>query len=189
MPLSPSVDEQQRWLALARDSIAERWQGPRPAPELTLGNQVVDAFVSLHIDSRLRGCIGATDAERPLKELIPRLARRCAFNDPRFPALEVDELPRCQLEITLLGPKRPLPAQSRAALLAALEPGQGLLLCQGERQALFLPQVWQSLEDKGRFLDALLHKGGWSTWPDGMAAYTFDALVVQDGLGGPESHP
>ncbi|MBY5921785.1 AmmeMemoRadiSam system protein A [Ferrimonas balearica] len=181
MPLSPSAEEQRRWLALARASIASVWH-PEPLPELMLGDQIVDLFVTLHTDGELRGCIGATNNDRPLAESIAYLARQCAFADPRFPPLTEAELARSHISISALGPKRPLPASDRAALEADLCPGEGLILKQGGRQAIFLPQVWEGVRSKTAFVDALMRKGGWHHWSPGMQAQTFDCLVVQEGL-------
>ncbi|MBY6186392.1 AmmeMemoRadiSam system protein A [Marinobacter hydrocarbonoclasticus] len=181
MPLSPSVEEEKRWLALARASIGSHWQKTE-LPHLELGQQVADVFVSLHIDGQLRGCIGATDNDQSLQESIGHLARRCAFADPRFPPLTETELAWTQISISVLGPKRRLPVHDQQELIAAISPGDGLLLKQGGRQALFLPQVWEGVHGPGEFVAALLHKGGWSTWPEEMRAWKFDCLVLQEGL-------
>ncbi len=181
MPLSPSAEEERRWLALARASIASAWHA-EPLPSLALGEEVADLFVTLHLDDALRGCIGATNNTRPLAHSIAHLARQCAFADPRFPPLSEAELARSQISISVLGPKRPLPARHRDELEAALSPGDGLILKQGGRQALFLPQVWERIASKSDFIDALLRKGGWHHWPADMQAQVFDCLVVQEGL-------
>ncbi|MBY6094029.1 AmmeMemoRadiSam system protein A [Ferrimonas balearica] len=181
MPLSPSAEEQRRWLTLARASIASDWH-PEPLPQLELGDQVADLFVTLHIDGELRGCIGATNNDRPLAQSIAYLARQCAFADPRFPPLTEAELARCHISISVLGPKRPLPASDRATLETELCPGEGLLLRQDGRQAIFLPQVWEGVGSTREFVDALMRKGGWQHWSPRMQAQSFDCLVVQEGL-------
>src|SRR3546814_2273711 len=90
-------------------------------------------FVSLYGgDGDLRGCIGSLAAERPLAEEAARIAADAAFRDPRFAPLSAAELAGFRLEISVLTPLLPLPAGSRAELLAALVPGHdGLLLRAG----------------------------------------------------------
>lgn len=118
------------------------------------------SFVSLHLlDGSLRGCIGSVAAARPLVEDITRNAYLAAFEDPRFPPLSAEAYPRLTIEISVLSPPEPLPFADEAALCAALVPGRdGLLLEQGRRRGLFLPQVWESLPDPVEFVGHLKDK-------------------------------
>ena len=45
-------------------------------------------FVTLTVESGLRGCIGFITGVEPLKEAVVTLAREAAFHDPRFPPLQ-----------------------------------------------------------------------------------------------------
>jgi AmmeMemoRadiSam system protein A len=95
----------------------------------------IAAFVSLHRDAELRGCIGSTSPEGPLAALVTRMARAAATRDPRFPPLAPDELPGLHVEISLLSPLRP-------ATVDDLEPAtHGVSLRLGDRRAVLLPQV------------------------------------------------
>ncbi|SHH77484.1 AmmeMemoRadiSam system protein A [Ferrimonas marina] len=182
MQPSPSTEEQSRWLTTARQAIAAHWQPTGPLLKLDWASHCLDAFVSLHLGSELRGCMGRLDNPQPWQVSLPALAQACAFEDPRFPPLTEAELARGWLEISVLLAKQPCPAHSREALLQALEPQRGLILQQGQRRTLFLPQVWHKLTEQEAFVDALLGKGGWSTagWPAGMKAWQFDCLVVSE---------
>lgn len=51
------------------------------------------AFVSLHKQGRLRGCIGHMAEDIPLCEVVAEMARAAAFEDPRFMPVTSDELP------------------------------------------------------------------------------------------------
>ena len=118
-------------------------------------------FVTLTKDGELRGCIGSLSAARPLGQDVASNARAAAFEDPRFPKLTRDEWPRCKLEVSLLSAAKPIRFADEADLYAQIVAGEdGLILeCEG-KQATYLPQVWETLPDKRRFLLELLKKAG-----------------------------
>ncbi len=117
------------------------------------------SFVTLTKDGVLRGCIGSLSAIRPLGQDVASNARAAAFEDPRFAKLTREEWPRCALEVSLLSAPKTIRFADEADLLAQLRSGEdGLILeCDG-RRATFLPQVWEGLPDKRRFLAELLKK-------------------------------
>ena len=119
------------------------------------------AFVTLHKEGRLRGCIGSYLARRPLVEDVAQNAFAAAFRDPRFPPVSLEESGTLDLHISLLSAPESLPVGSREALLQALRPGiDGLLLEDPPHRATFLPQVWRSLPVPEEFLEELLLKSG-----------------------------
>jgi MEMO1 family protein len=117
------------------------------------------SFVTLTKDGELRGCIGSLQANRPLGQDVAANARAAAFEDPRFPKLAREEWPRCALEVSLLSAPKSIRFADEPDLLAQIRAGEdGLILeCDGKR-ATFLPQVWEGLPDKRRFLAELLRK-------------------------------
>ena len=160
--LAPSETEQRRWLFWARHCIAQHWQPRQHLPALAWANSITDAFISLHKGKMLRGCMGVTGNRRhPWCKLLPHLAHQCAFADPRFKPLQQVELNDCQIDIQWLLTPHKISCANRAQLMAQLNPNQGLILRTQQRQALFLPNVWQQLPQADAFVDALLHKGGW----------------------------
>lgn len=93
------------------------------------------AFVSLHIEEELRGCIGSIYAEEPLFRIVGQMAIQAATEDPRFPPLTNSELPRTDIEVSVLSELKPIAA-------ADVEVGvHGLFLSRGSRRGLLLPQV------------------------------------------------
>ena len=95
----------------------------------------------------------------PLIEDIAHNAFQAAFKDPRFPPLTAEIHAGLKIEISVLSPIEPLPFADEAALLGALTPGQdGLVLVEGERRGLFLPQVWEGLPEPADFLAQLKQK-------------------------------
>jgi uncharacterized protein len=118
-------------------------------------------FVTLRLAGELRGCIGTIEPCRPLGEDVARNARGAAYRDPRFPAVTPMELPRLQVEVSLLSEREPLPVCDERDALAKLRPGiDGLVLEYGELSSTFLPQVWESLPAPEEFLGELKRKAG-----------------------------
>ena len=132
-------------------------EGERPA----WLNQSGATFVTLTMGGKLRGCIGSLEIGRPLGEDVAANARAAAFEDPRFPKLTREEWPQCELEVSLLSAPKPIRFADEADLLAQLKPGEdGVILEHEGKRATYLPQVWEGLPDKRRFLRELLKKAG-----------------------------
>jgi hypothetical protein len=119
------------------------------------------SFVTLLLDGKLRGCIGSLAAVRRLGEDVAVNAQAAALRDPRFAPLSAAEWPRCQVEVSVLSPAKPLRFADEAEMLAQLRPGEdGVILEYEGRRATFLPQVWENLPDKRGFLEELMRKAG-----------------------------
>ena len=119
------------------------------------------AFVTLNRHGALRGCIGSLEPHRPLLEDVAMNAWAAAFQDPRFPQLNDLEFNEVDLHISILGPPQPLEFSDEQDLIAQLRPGiDGLIIRQGDRQATFLPAVWESLPEARDFLQQLKLKAG-----------------------------
>ncbi len=175
-------------LDLARRSIAAGLRG-EPEPRLasdraeTFGRQRA-LFVTLRKGEDLRGCIGTLSPDGDLPRMVPRFARRAAFEDPRFPPLTADELPECSIEISVLTPPEPVTDP------AEIEVGRdGLIIEAGERRGLLLPQVateWGF--DREAFLCEVARKAGMprDAWRHpGAKLWRFEAEV----FGESESKP
>jgi MEMO1 family protein len=118
-------------------------------------------FVTLTEHGDLRGCIGSIFPEESLYRAVIRRARSAAVEDPRFPPVRGDELKRIEVEVSVLTVPQKLAFGSPADLLAKLRPGvDGVVLRVGNRQATYLPQVWEKLPDKRAFLGELAEKAG-----------------------------
>jgi hypothetical protein len=149
-------------LRLARAAIEAALGGP-PLPPAT-PEAWLDApgacFVTLKQRGQLRGCIGNIVPQGSLRDAVIRNAQSSALRDPRFRPLTRAELDHTRIEISLLSAMESIPADSEAALLAALRPGiDGLLLTARGHSAVFIPSVWDQLPDKREFLDHLRAKG------------------------------
>lgn len=144
-----------------------------PKLKLKLG-----AFVTLHIDEHLRGCIGYIIAQKSLFETIVEAAKHAAFGDPRFPELKREEVDQVEIEISVLSQFEPIQSYDE------IEVGiHGLLLEEGGR-AVLLPQVaTEQNYDRAQFLTALCHKAGLygNYWKERMLNIkVFTALVFSE---------
>ncbi len=134
------------------------------------------AFVTLHVDGQLNGCIGNIDSTDAIGSCVAKLAIQAAFEDPRLPKLRQEDLNGLDLEVSLLSPRVTVPAGAREELIGHLTPRtHGLILSSGSRRAVFLPSVWRQLPEPDDFIERLLEKAGLPTtaWPDDMHAEVF----------------
>jgi AmmeMemoRadiSam system protein A len=161
-----SVEEKQTLLRLAREAldVAVRGKG-LPALDTTKLTPLLRAegaaFVTLTIDSQLRGCVGALQPYQPLAEDVREHAIAAALQDYRFPPVRPEELPHIHIEVSRLTIPQSLEYKDANDLLAKLRPGiDGVILRDGMRRATFLPQVWEQLPDKEEFLSHLSAKMG-----------------------------
>jgi AmmeMemoRadiSam system protein A len=93
------------------------------------------AFVTLHRDGELRGCMGSLAADQPLWLSVVRAAVGAA-RDPRFLPVTEREIPALSIDVSVLGPPVPLLDQS------VFRPGvHGLIVERGRRCGLLLPEV------------------------------------------------
>jgi len=181
-----SVEEKEILLKAARESIlAEFYDGEvtkvdyKAYPKLKME---LGAFVTLHINNQLRGCIGYIIAQKALFETIVDAAKHAAFGDPRFPELSKDEVDKVIIEISVLSPFTPIKSYDD------IEIGKhGLLLDEGGR-AVLLPQVATEQNfNRAEFLTALCHKAGLygNYWKERMLNIkVFTALVFSEEEGG-----
>lgn len=135
-------------------------------------------FVSLHTQGRLRGCIGMVESNVALAETIAHCALGAAFEDRRFRPLELEELSKVAIEISLLSPIRQVSAME-------VDPTcHGLLLRKERGSGLLLPQVAQRYRwSRERFLDETCRKAGLApgAWKDpDMNIFVFTADVFSE---------
>jgi uncharacterized protein len=138
--------------------------------------QLRASFVTVHRRLKLRGCRGSIAASEPLVVNVARSARAAAFFDERFSPIVLEEVAELDLHISVLGTPRRLIVDSEGKLLSSLRVGiDGLIIREGSRQALFLPSVWEKLEDPQTFVEHLKVKAGLppSYWSSGIVCERF----------------
>lgn len=167
--------ERKELLGIARATI-ERYVRDCKVPEVAApaGKLAAPgaAFVTLKKKGRLRGCIGYTESVAPLYKVVQECAVAAATEDPRFPPVSAGELSSLDIEISVLTPMTPIRA-------GEVEVGRhGLLVSQGGRRGLLLPQVPIELGwDRETFLDQTCVKAGLSpdAWRRGATLEAFTA--------------
>ena len=133
------------------------------------------AFVSLHKQGRLRGCIGHFGEDVPLYEIVAEMARAAAFEDPRFQPVTHDELDDLDIEISVLTPMRRIQSLDEFQLHK-----HGIYIKKGYRSGTFLPQVadevnWTKEEFVGHCSQDKAGLG-WDGWRD-AELYVYEAIV------------
>mgnify|MGYP001032880380 CR=1 FL=1 len=93
-------------------------------------------FVTLKINSQLRGCIGALAPQESLYMSVHHNAINAALHDFRFRIVEPSELNQITIDVSLLSPIVDIPSIKEFKIGQ-----QGIILQQGMTRAVFLPEV------------------------------------------------
>ena len=175
-----SPDEQAALLRLARSALEASVRREAAPPRRYGGvlDEPRSAFVTIHCDGELRGCLGRLDVDAPLADMVGDLAAAVAHADRRFAPLREDELPAVDIEISVLTPETDVDA------VAAIEVGRhGLIVEHHGRRGLLLPQVavehgW----DRETFLAQTCRKAGLpaDAWRAGARILSFEAQVFSE---------
>jgi len=173
-------EQKKKLLKIARETISKYISGgsiPHQKESDPVLNQKMGAFVTLHKEGRLRGCIGNLAGSSSLIDTVREMAVAAATDDPRFPSLEPDELPKIKIEISALSPLRKI--SNPDEIIAGKH---GVLVKNGFTSGVYLPQV--ALEagwDKEEFMNSLCgSKAGMpaDAWKKGKCEiYIFTAEV------------
>ena len=133
------------------------------------------AFVSLHKQGRLRGCIGHFGEDVPLYEIVAEMARAAAFQDPRFSPVTRDELDDLDIEISVLTPMQRIESLDEFELHR-----HGIYIRKGYRSGTYLPQVADEVNwTKEEFVSHCSQDKaglGWDGWKD-AELYVYEAIV------------
>jgi len=134
-----TIDEQKMILKLAEESVKYYVNGleakvPENIPPIAKEKR--GAFVTLHKNDQLRGCIGYILPIKPLYETIIEMAEAAALRDPRFNPVTPKELDDVDVEVSVLTIPRVIEDVN------VIEVGKhGIIISQGYQQGLLLPQV------------------------------------------------
>jgi AmmeMemoRadiSam system protein B/AmmeMemoRadiSam system protein A len=128
-------------LRLARQAIqgyAVISATPKFGPEdLAVLNEERGVFVTIYKDGGLRGCIGTHEPDRPLYQLVPKVAINAAFFDGRFAPLTREEIKNIKIELSVY-----LSTLVKIDDVSQYEVGKhGIILRKGRQGATFLPKV------------------------------------------------
>lgn len=176
-PLTPA--DKKALLSLVRETISRyltTQMVPLPRGFSPAAMEERGVFVTLKKHGNLRGCIGRMTPDRPLATLVGMMALQAAFEDPRFRPVTLEEVPKLEIEISVLTP------MTQVSGPGEIEVGRdGVLFQKGRSSAVFLPQVAPE-QGWGRdeMLCNLCQKAGLQAdaWKEGGACFsTFQAEV------------
>lgn len=149
------------WVKLARRSLetyVKTSQRLTSLPEdlpTEMTTQQAGAFVSLHKNGQLRGCIGtiAPTCENLAWEIVQNAISACS-RDPRFSPVRPNELDELEYSVDVLGAPEPVDSP------AALDPKTyGVIVSCGGRRGLLLPDL-DGVDSVEAQLSIALQKGG-----------------------------
>lgn len=126
-------------LTLARNTIEAEFAGKKPTIATSpspIMKEKRGAFVTLKENGRLRGCIGYIEAIKPLASTVEEMAKAAAFDDYRFNPVRADEVPKLEIEISVLSPIAEVADPSTIVVGR-----HGLIVTRGANRGLLLPQV------------------------------------------------
>jgi AmmeMemoRadiSam system protein B/AmmeMemoRadiSam system protein A len=177
-----SPEEKKELLRLARSAI-ELYVRENRVLEFSTQNPKFQAkkgvFVTLKKKGNLRGCVGFIESPLPLSRAVIETALYAACRDERFQPVSIHELDDLDIEISLLTPlekiENPLSIQVGK---------HGLVVVQGDRKGLLLPQVPVEFNwSKKTFLKQACLKAGLppDAWKSKADIYVFEADVFPQG--------
>lgn len=144
------VDREDAYIALARRTIESyvtegnrpRWADEKdaitdPKASQRMAHERAGAFVSLHRNGQLRGCIGTIGPTRKNlgEEIMANAVEACA-RDPRFAPVRESELSELDVKVDILHPFEPIES------MAELDPYKyGVIVESRGRRGLLLPNL------------------------------------------------
>jgi MEMO1 family protein len=138
LPLS--VEQKKRLLEIATQTVAtlvktgKTFNVAETDPRLTATE---GAFVTIHKQGQLRGCIGHIVTQEPLYLTVRDMAVAAASQDPRFQPVKSEELGKIDIEISVLS--QPRPAKNVDEIKMGVH---GVIVRRGPfHTGVFLPQV------------------------------------------------
>ena len=109
---------------------------PEGLPE-DMARRQAGAFVSIHKEGTLRGCIGTISPTRDsLAEEIIHNAISASTEDPRFPPIGPEELSRLDISVDVLGEPEPIPSEDYLDVKR-----YGVIVTSGQKRGLLLPDL------------------------------------------------
>ncbi len=150
-------EQESEIVTLARATLGAALHGESPPPPILVDSaypRSAGAFVSLHLDGRLRGCIGTISPTKPtLGEEVAHNVLEAAFEDPRFEPLTAQEFGDLEMSVDVLHPAEP-------ATIEDLDPKRfGVIVTAGYRRGLLLPDL-DGVDDTATQLEIALQKAG-----------------------------
>lgn len=150
---------------------------PRNIPPVLIQHGA--AFVTLKINSALRGCIGSIYPIKPLVLDIIDNAKNAALYDTRFEPLTEEEINELEISVSILSEPESISFKDEKDLLSKIYP-YGIILIEKDKRSVYLPIVWEQIPDREIFLNSLKEKAGLppNYFSKTIEAYKFNALSI-----------
>ncbi len=175
-----SAEEKKRLLQIARETLntyVNKGEKLVISEDRLALNKEMGAFVTLHKEGQLRGCIGNIVGRGPLCQTVSDMAIQASTKDPRFSPVTPGELDEIDLEISVLSPLKKIDDPEEIIMGK-----HGVLVKSGLRSGVYLPQVAvETGWNREEFMNSLcMHKAGISkeSWKNRTCdIYIFSAEV------------
>ncbi len=136
------LENEDPWVRLARAAVNEAIEHGRVLPvpaglPKDLYDTKAGAFVSIHENGQLRGCIGTTaPTQKTLAQEIIANAISASTRDPRFPAIQPWELPHLEINVDVLREPEPVSSENELDVKK-----YGVIVTKGNHRGLLLPDL------------------------------------------------
>lgn len=134
--------QEDNYVQLARQAVekyvrtGKKVQAPEEIPQ-EMRDIRAGVFVSIKKEGRLRGCIGTIQAVQPsIAEEIIENAISAASRDPRFSAIEPEELKKLTISVDVLGDTEKIDSADKLDVKR-----YGVIVTKGRRRGLLLPNL------------------------------------------------
>ena len=190
--LNQKKDSEDAYVRLARLSLESyikngspiKWESEgitvldkEPSPEKRieaengLTKRRAGAFVSIHKNGRLRGCIGTIGpVEDKLADEIIANAISASTRDPRFPAITEDELPQLEINVDVLSEAEPIASKDELDVKR-----YGVIVTKDFRRGLLLPDL-DGVDTVDDQVSIACRKAGISPDEDGISLERFEVV-------------
>ena len=136
-----------------------------------LSNRQAGAFVSIHKNGALRGCIGTIGPTKDfLAEEIIENAISASTRDPRFSPITKEELFELEINVDVLGEIEPIASEEELDVIR-----YGVIVRKGNKQGLLLPNL-DGVDTIEEQLSIAKRKAGLSPDEEGCDLYKFEVV-------------
>lgn len=140
------------------------------------------SFVTLYKKGELRGCIGSVLPSMSIAQDIADNTYAAALEDKRFSPITAKELPNITYTISLLTGFEEIIYHNEQDLIKKINRDiDGIVIRDGNRQGVFLPDVWKIFPNKEEFFKQLKIKAGLNPnyWSNNIKVYRFRTVEVE----------
>lgn len=138
-------------------------------------------FVNLYKQGKKCGSSGSMLPSQAVAFAVSYNTYSAAIEDKDFPPLQQEDLSKITIKLNLLTGYERIAYKNEADLLTKLRVGSdGLVIRDGNRQGIFLPEEWKNYTTPQEFLNNLKIKTGMSPayWSNKIKVYRFKAVEI-----------